>query len=509
MILLAFALLSLSLGSYQIKELTRTYTVGDSTEVIEHATLQVKLIKSQPDETFIYGLSASLINKVGLVKAFYGKDTSGPLLSVDIFDSGYNKTGARIHLINGRTDSWDGKIPEDFYLHIRIVYPTGSEILNTISTPTLSEEILASSRDKGEINQSNHLATLKFVTCVELPSFYPCSKQTTTFDFSSKKTKFSTLDTDFKGYKISTIGEATKVTIDQIEYGPEHTCTLIELVYHSNAYQLEVDAVRTVMINGPNIRTRTGVRGFATIRDDFTVRNVNPQSDDKHFSNKNILMRQHYDMTVPAFLVIELPCEVDLDNISYYDRIGKIDTIDIDVDSMTRLSRESGMQNRTVVKIRPRFALAGGSQTKFTLKYKCNDVVSLEAIDAKRTTKGSVQHTRIYGLSLPSGPTLLHAYYSSFSLCVYPPSGAVDAQLHVPFAGSTSTRNHSGPLDIQQRNGGCVSTGLFTNEGVSTPFTAIWGYNTKEMLWSKLRSLSINFFVSMSILSFLRVVIGK
>lgn len=78
MLLLTFTLLSWSLGSYQIKDLARVYTIGDSTEVIEQATLKVKLIKPEPDETFIYGLNAALVNKIGLIKAFYGKDTSAP-----------------------------------------------------------------------------------------------------------------------------------------------------------------------------------------------------------------------------------------------------------------------------------------------------------------------------------------------------------------------------------------------------------------------------------------------
>lgn len=507
MLLLTFTLLSWSLGSYQIKDLARVYTIGDSTEVIEQATLKVKLIKPEPDETFIYGLNAALVNKIGLIKAFYGKDTSAPLLSVETFNAGYNKTGAKVHLINGRTDDWSGKIPEDFYLHIYISYPIGSDILNVVSSPTLSEEILASGRDKAEINYSNHLATLKFVTCVELPSFYPCSNQITTFEFSSKKTRFSTLDTDFRDYKVVNNSKTTKIIIDQISYGPEHTCTLIDLVYYSNACQLAVDATRTILINGPNIKTKTNIRGFATIQDDFTVRNVNPQSGDKHFSNKNILMRQHYDMTIPAFLTVELPCEVELDDILYYDRIGKIDTIDIDLDSMSKLSKTFGTQNRTVVKLKPRFALAGNSQIKFTLKYACNDLVSLKAVNTTHITDGSEQYR--YGLSLPSGPIILYAYYNSFSLCIYPPSGATDTQLHVPFTGTISNRSYSGTLDIQQRDGGCVSTNLSTNDGISAPFTVIWNYNTKIILWQKLRSLSINFFVSMCILSLLRVIIGK
>lgn len=78
MAVLILALLSLSLGSYQIKDLIRTYTIGDSTEVVEQATLQVKLVKSEPDEAFIYGLNAALMERIGLIKAFYGKDTSGP-----------------------------------------------------------------------------------------------------------------------------------------------------------------------------------------------------------------------------------------------------------------------------------------------------------------------------------------------------------------------------------------------------------------------------------------------
>lgn len=507
MISLILALLSLSLSTYQIKDLDRTYIIGDSTEVVEQATLQVKLIKAEPEEAFIYGLNAALLSKLGLAKAFYGKDTSGPSLSVDLFNEGYNKTGVKVHLINGRSDSWEGKLPEDFYLCIRLVYPTGSEILNVVSTPTLDEETLSAARGRSTINQANHLSTLKFTTCVELPSFYPCSKQKTTFEFTSERTRFSSLDTDYRGYKVSSAESATKVYIDQILYGPEHTCTLIDLVYYSNAYQLAADVTRTVMINGPNIKTRTGMRGFATIQDDFIVRNINPQSGDKHFSNKNMLMRQHYDMTVPAFLVVELPCETSLDSILYYDRIGKIDTIEVDKESMTRLAQAFGEQSKTIVRIKPRFALAGNSQTKFTLKYTCNNLISLEKSDANVAHKRS--KLRTYGLSLPAGPTLLYAYYDSFSLCVYPPSGAADIQVHVPFTGSVSNRSYSGTLDVQPRNGGCVSTGLFTNEAVSAPFTAIWSYDTKAMLWEKLRSLSINFFAIMCILSLLRIIVGK
>ncbi|EFO65441.1 Hypothetical protein GLP15_2491 [Giardia lamblia P15] len=507
MTLLTLALLSLSLGSYQIKDLIRTYTIGDSTEVIEQATLQVKLIKSEPDEAFIYGLNAALMDKIGLIKAFYGKDTSGSLLSVDFFNEGYNKTGIRVHLIDGRSDDWTGKIPEDFHLHLYIIYPIGGEILNVVSTPTLSEEVLSTLRDKNDVSQTNHLAMLKFTTCIELPSFYPCSKQKTTFEFSSKKTKFSSLDTDFRGYQVLNTETTTKIAIDQISYGPEYTCTLIDLTYYSNAYQFAVNAVRTVIVNGPTIKTRTNMRGFVTIVDDFVVRNVNPRSSDKHFSNKNILMRQHYDMTIPAFFMIELPCEVELDDISYHDRIGKIDTIEVDTESMSKLRQKFGGQANTVLRVRPRFAVAGDSQTKFTLKYTCNNLVSLSKNNMKTLPKESERHT--YGLVLPSGPTILHAYYDSFSLCVYPPSGATDVQVHVPFAGIISNKTYSGTLDINPRNGGCVSAGLSTNEGISAPFTTIWSYDTKEMLLKKLRPLSINFFIIMCTLSFLRTIVGK
>lgn len=507
MAVLILALLSLSLGSYQIKDLIRTYTISDSTEVVEQATLQVKLVKSEPDEAFVYGLNAALMERIGLIKAFYGKDTSGPLLSMDLFNEGYNKTGIKVHLINGRSDGWTGAIPEDFYLHIYIVYPIGGEILNVVSTPTLSEEVLSTLRDNNDVNQMHHLATLKFTTCVELPSFYPCSKQKTSFNFNSRKTKFSSLDTDFRGYRVSTTETTTQISIDQIAYGPEHTCTLIDMTYYSNAYQFAVSAVRTVIINGPNIKTKTTMSGFVTITDDFVIRNINPRSSDKHFSNKNILMRQHYDMTVPAFFVIELPCEVELDDISYYDRIGKIDTIEIDTESMRKLRQRFGEQARALLKVKPRFAVAGDSQTKFTLKYKCNNLVSLDKSSAEALPKRLERDT--YGLVLPSGPKILHAYYDSFSLCVYPPSGATNVQVHVPFTGAISNTTYSGALDIHPRNGGCVSTGLSTNEGISTPFTTIWGYDTKEMLWKKLRPLSINLFAIMCTLSFLRIMVGK